>query len=299
MSENNNLQQAQAYIRKQKIIRFFFTIFIIGLTIYIMKKLIIFLLALNISGLWAQSQELNIPLSNPGKKGELEVNIHRGTVEVVASNREDVLVRYESLSKHKNKVVDAGDGMKKISGGGIKLGISERDNEVHVSGEHNSQPVALVIEVPTSFDLHLSTHHIGHVKVQGVEGEVVIEGHHGDIEAKDITGSVVADTWHGNILVTFKDVNTDASLAFTTYHGKVDLGLPNNMKAKFKMRSTKGEIFTGFDIDLTREQSIRKERQDDGTYQVSLGDWVTGQINGGGTEIQAQTHHGNIYIRKQ
>ncbi|MEM7659442.1 MAG: hypothetical protein AAF399_25210, partial [Bacteroidota bacterium] len=64
-------------------------------------------------------------------------------------------------------------------------------------------------------------------------------------------------------------------------------------------RSSKGEVFTDFDLQLTQGEAMTKKRMEDGTYKVSLMDWVTGEINGGGPEFMAQTHHADIYIRKK
>ena len=261
-------------------------------------KYVIILLSLCVlsQNAWSQN-EINVPLSNAGARGKLEVDTHRGKVTVKGSNRQDVLVKYLVKGQTELGLEDVGDGLKRISGGSnIGLEITEDDNEVSVDTEHNSKIDHIIVEVPINFDIEIGTHHNGEVVVDNIEGEVVIDTHHGGVEATNISGSVVADSWHGNIIVTYNKMTETKSQAFTTYHGKIDLTLPSNAKADLKLKSTRGEILTGFDISLQKRNNQRKKTED-GHFKVIIDDWVTGTINGGGAEIKAETR-GNIYIRK-
>jgi len=261
-------------------------------------KYVIILLSLCVlsQNAWSQN-EINVPLSNAGARGTLEVDTHRGKVTVKGSNRQDVLVRYMVKGKSELGLEDAGNGLKRISGGrNIGLEITEDDNEISIETEHNSKVDHIIVEIPTNFDLEINTHHNGAVIVDNIEGEVVIDTHHGGVEATNISGSVVADSWHGNIIVTYNKMTENKSQAFTTYHGKIDLTLPASSKSDLKLKSTRGEILTGFDISLKKRDNQRK-KTDEGYFKVIIDDWVTGTINGGGAEIKAETR-GNIYIRK-
>lgn len=247
---------------------------------------------------WSQSDEnsFTVPLSDAASRGKLHVDIHRGTVSVKGTTRKDVLVKYEAIDKEDKRITDAGNGLRKISGGGINMEIAEKRNNVYVEADSRSKAVKIYVEVPVNFDLNIDTHHYGDVDISNIEGEIVVEGHHGGISAKDVSGSVVANTWHGDVEVTFKRISPDTPLAFTTYHGKIDLSLPAATKANLKLKSSRGEIFTGFDVELIK-QTLKKEAKS-GSFKVTLDDWVTGAINGGGPEIIAKTNHDNIYIRK-
>ncbi|MEM9935299.1 MAG: DUF4097 family beta strand repeat-containing protein [Bacteroidota bacterium] len=246
----------------------------------------------------SQEKSIDIPLSETGKRGALKVDIHRGTVTVLGTNREDVLVKYESLSKKSKGPEESKNGLKRITGGGIDLDIRERDNKVSVDSEHTSNPVALIIEVPSDFDLEIETHHIGTVAIADINGEIVVDAHHGGISAKDISGSLVANSWHGDIKVSFQEVNNETPMAFTTYHGDVDLSIPSSVKADLKMRTDRGDIFSGFEVEL-KKQSINREKNEDGVYRVSVDELITGTINGGGNAMSLQTHHGDIFVRKR
>ncbi|MEM7510468.1 MAG: DUF4097 family beta strand repeat-containing protein [Bacteroidota bacterium] len=245
----------------------------------------------------SQEKSIDIPLSEAGKRGVLRVEVHRGTVAVKGTNRDDVLVTYESLSRKSSQPQETKNGLKKITGGGIDLEIRENDNKVVVDVEHSSNPVALVIEVPKDFDLKIGTHHIGNVALENINGEIVIDAHHGGVSAKDISGSLVANSWHGDIKVAFNEVASDIPMAFTTYHGDVELMLPSSAKADLKLRTDKGDIFSGFDVEL-KKQSVNREKDENGVYKVSVDELITGTINGGGNAMSLQTHHGDIYVKK-
>ena len=243
--------------------------------------------------------EIIIPLTKVGQRGHLHAHAFRGVIKVKGTNRQDVLVRYESLDNNKGKFKNAKNGLKRISGSGLGLEISEKDNEVYVESGSQSKAVKLYIEVPVSFDVSTDTHHYGDVEVDNINGEVVYEGHHGGFKATGISGSVVASTWHGDIIVDFINLNTENPLAFTTYHGDVDLSFPSTTKANLKLKSNKGEVLTGFDVELIKRNNITKKDREDGVYKIYLDEWVSGKINGGGPEIMAKSHHGDIYIRKK
>ncbi|MEL6926475.1 MAG: DUF4097 family beta strand repeat-containing protein [Bacteroidota bacterium] len=257
--------------------------------------LLIFMLQLS-PNVWSQN-EIIIPLSSVGQRGKLEVDTHRSRVTVKGTNRSDVMVSYEVKGEKTQGLVDAGNGLKRITGvGSLGLQITEDDNEVRVETEHNSNAEELIIEVPINFDLEINTHHNGQVNIDNINGEIVVDTHHGGVKATRIAGTVVADSWHGNLIVEYTNMTNDKAQAFTTYHGRIDLTLPASTKANLKMKSSRGEIFTGFDVSLQKSNN-RSEQTKDGKYKVVLDDWVTGTINGGGSEIKMETR-GNIYVRK-
>ncbi|MEL6865295.1 MAG: DUF4097 family beta strand repeat-containing protein, partial [Bacteroidota bacterium] len=243
-----------------------------------MKKHNIFftllLLCALVSSSIAQDNEINIPLTTPGNQGQLQVEIHSGPVTVKGTNRTDVLLRYEEKKdKQKYKKGKKNSGLKRISGGGLSLEISEKDNEVIIESSNHHKMVRLYIEVPTNFDLDINTHHNGEVNISDIKGEVVVESHHGGITATNINGSVVANTWHGAIIVSFSGITPDTPLAFSTYHGEIDISLPTNTKADLKMQSEAGEIFSSFDVDLKKLTKTQK-REENGMFRIKMDNWI-------------------------
>ena len=245
--------------------------------------------------------EMLIPLSNPGTKGDLRVSVKRGSITVTGANRQDVLIKYQALeSKHGDNNTDrTKDGLQRISSGSIDLEVGENGNKVSVISDSWNKGIALIIEVPKTFDLNLDTYNGGFIKVDNIMGEVILENYNGEITAKGISGSVSANTYNGEIIIELLKVSPDVPMSFSTYNGDVDITLPSSSKADFKLKTNQGEIYSGFSMDLIKSEPVKRTDSKSGTYKVYIDDWVRGKINGGGSEIVMKNYNGDIYIRKQ
>ena len=72
-------------------------------------------------------------------------------------------------------------------------------------------------------------------------------------------------------------------------------------KARVKMKSDNGEIYSDFDIRIdpsSRQPTVEDNRSGRGKYRVRFEKAMYGTINGGGPEMQFTTFNGNVYIRK-
>ncbi|MCG8386701.1 MAG: hypothetical protein MJA30_14220 [Cytophagales bacterium] len=263
------------------------------------RSIIVFaLLFLLISSVQAQdSGELTIPFSDPAKPGKVRVDIKKGSIEVVGSARKDVLVKYTArASKSKEQLKN---GLRMIASAATDLEISEKNNYINIDSDSWNKGIDLVLEIPSRVDLHVETYNSGNIYVQNITGEVVADNYNGRITAENISGSLVADTYNGTIKVTFDKITPDTPMAFTTYNGNVDLTLPANFKASLKMKTSRGEIYSGFDFSVKKNEPITKTEKKSGTYKVYLDDWVRGDVNGGGPEMMIKNYNGDIYLRKK
>ena len=154
-----------------------------------------------------------------------------------------------------------------------------------------------MIQVPREFSLNLKTHHDGFIGVRNVTGNIEADGHHEDIEMAGISGSVVADTHHGEIKVELLSVSDKTPLAFSTYHGDIDVSLPDNVDSAIKIKTTKGEVYTDFDMDLKVESTKLASENGKGT-KIQVGGWLKGDLGSGGPEFLFSTYHGDVIIRK-
>lgn len=253
-------------------------------------------------GAYSQDQgEWKIPLSNPGSRGELNVDIKNGSIVVNGTGTNEVIVKYTSREK---KVKDkdkekTSDGLNRISGGSLDLEAYEKNNVVEVDADNWNQGIDLEITVPTNFDLHLDTYNNGKIIVKNVSGELVLENYNGPVTAENIKGSVVVDTYNGDIKVVFDEIKSDTPMSFVTYNGDVDLTMPSNTKASFKMKTKRGDIFEGFGMVFESRNSATEKKRNDGVYQIKLDEWVRGTINGGGPEFTMENYNGNLYIRSK
>lgn len=267
--------------------------------------------------LWAtknfaqEAQEVTLPLSSVNEKGKLDVDIKMGSITVKGSNRKDVKISYQAYQEdedhdHDDHCCDDEDGkkrstegLKKISGGFPGLEISERSNTVSISAENWSKGINIEIEIPSKFDLKLHTYVHGTIRVDNVTGDIEIENYNGPIFAKNINGTLVGNSYNGDIEVEFASVTPNTPLAFTTYHGNIDISFPATYKGTVKAKTENGDIYTGFDMALKKgNEQFKTEKTSKGT-NVYIDSWVSGDINGGGPEIMMKNYYGNIYIRKK
>ena len=244
-------------------------------------------------------QEFKIPLNNNGGKGKLSVDINIGPVTVKGTARKDVLVRYEPLDDADVKMKEDKNGLKKISGGAADIEILEKNGEVIIESTSWNKGIRLNIEVPKSFDVNAESYMHGKVLVESVEGEVTIENFNGSIEAKGISGTVNANTYNGDVVVKLDKIIGDAPMSFHTYNGTIDISLPDNAKVDAKVKTDRGDVYTGFDAQFVTAKAKVDKKEGENWNRTFIDGWLEGKINGGGPELKIKTVNGDIYIRKK
>jgi hypothetical protein len=257
------------------------------------------------------NHEFAVPLSDPSKRGKLKAHLNYGSITVKGTARKDVLVKYKAVEDNDDHSHDddhdngnrnenkGKDGLKKIGGGGMDLEVVESNNFVKVQSDSWNTRLNLEIEVPTGFDLEVHTYNNGDLMITNIQGEVELTNYNGEITALNISGSVVANTYNGEIKVTFDKVTEGAPMSFSTYNGDIDLTFPPTLKALLKMKTERGEIFTGFDFNIINSGPVQKKDTNSGVYRVTIDDWKRGNVNGGGPEITLKNYNGDIYVRKK
>ncbi len=241
------------------------------------------------------SEVFEIPLSDPNSPGKLRVDLHDGSITVEGYSGKEVVVglvtygRNEGVSSSKN-------GLKRIPNVGSDFEIVEADNVVRIQGSRKNR-MDFIIKVPQEFSLYLGTHHNGDIKVHNVKGEFELDGHHGGMKLTDIEGAVVADTHHGAIVANFKSIQANTPMAFSTYHGDVDITFPTSTNASVKMKSEKGDIYTDFDLkpNTPKPKSVPLSR---GGSRIEVSNWIQSDIGSGGPSFMFTTHHGDVILRK-
>ncbi|MGC1244042.1 MAG: DUF4097 family beta strand repeat-containing protein [Chryseosolibacter sp.] len=248
------------------------------------------------------TNEFIVPLADPSKRGKLKAHLNYGSITVKGTARKDVLVKYVAADDKEEERDDDGDsrsGLKRIGGGGMDLEVTENANQVTVQSNSWSQKLNLEIEIPSGMDLQLHTYNGGDLMVTNVQGELALSNYNGEITALNISGSVVASTYNGEIKVTFDKVTDGTPMSYSTYNGDIDLTFPSTFKATLKMRAEQGEIFTGFDVNITSSGPVQTKDTKGGVYKVVVDDWKRGEVNGGGPEITLKNYKGDILIRKK
>jgi hypothetical protein len=255
------------------------------------------LLIITSIGIRAQTTgELIVPLSDPSKRATVRVDINKGSITVIGTARKDIKIFYKVRASKSTKSKEK-DGLKRISSGAVDLQASESNNRVKIGSDSWNQGLDLTIEVPSNVDLNVETYNSGDIEVDNINGEVVSENYNGKITLTNISGSAVASTYNGRITVTLNNVTPDTPMSFTTYNGTVDITMPTGTKGNLKLKSTRGDIYSGFDMQVSETKPIQKKDDSNGVYKVYLDDWTRATINGGGPDFTMKNYNGDIYIR--
>jgi len=190
-------------------------------------------------------------------------------------------------------------GMKRIpAGNAMELTAEEKNNRVSIRSNSIMKTIRLSLKIPQgATSINLGSVNNGEIEVTNAGGVIEISNVNGAIKLNNVSGSIVANTVNGDVIVTFKTMDQNAPMAFSTLSGNVDVSFPSTLKAALKLKTDMGEMFTDFDIVVDKSQPT-KSRSESGMYRLKFEDWIHGKINGGGQEIMMKTMTGNIYIRK-
>lgn len=270
------------------------------------------------------SDKVTVPFSNPGKPGFIEVHVQRGSITVKGYNgsevfveatlreskvgtyrfRGDVADKVEEMIGTMQKKEDKSQktaGLKKLSlPGSTGLSVEEENNRMEIRTRTMRNSVDLVIQVPFSTSLDLSSMIGGAIDVDNVKGEIEVSNMNGSISLKSVSGTVLANSMSGSIEVTFTEVNPDKPMSFTTMNGDIDVTLPAGTKANLKMKTDFGEIYSDLEIALSQApQKVEKAPEgEEGRFRIAFDKYHYGSINGGGPEFVLKTMQGDILIRK-
>ena len=192
-------------------------------------------------------------------------------------------------------------GMKRLSGSSSGLEVEEEGNVVTINTQSWKAATDLVIQVPRATSLEIRSSMDGAVLVEGVNGEIDINNINGPVTVTNVAGSTLVHTVNGDITVVLARIAADKPLSFSTMNGDIDVTLPADVKANLKMKSEQGEIYSDFDINMTRQPAKAEaaEKTEQGKYRIAFDKALYGIVNGGGQEMGFNTFSGDIYIRKK
>jgi hypothetical protein len=106
--------------------------------------------------------------------------------------------------------------------------------------------IHLQIKVPEKTTLKIQLKKGGDIRVKNVSRLVEIDNPFGSIYLQDLGGWAIANTETGKITAHFKEVVDKQPMSFITLSGEIDLQLPENIKADFRVRSASNLISNEF-----------------------------------------------------
>jgi DUF4097 and DUF4098 domain-containing protein YvlB len=248
--------------------------------------------------------KVTVELTDPSKPAFLSVGLINGGITVNGYDGKEVIV--EAITKLR-KIEKSEEGMGKSSGmtrlqvNSSSLTVEEYRNKIEIGTESWANPVDLVIKVPVETSLELSCVNSGDIKVENITGSIEVSNVNGAVTLLNVRGSALASSHNENVTVTFASVDPKKDMSFSSFNGDVDITFPASLKAKVKLKTVRGEIFTDFEVKEIEnpERVIKKNQRDSGgKYEVSIDRAFWGAINGGGQELHFSNYNGDIYIRK-
>lgn len=271
-----------------------------------MKRFSVLLIAF--AALAAAQDKVTVPLSNPSQPATLKAHLIFGSITVTAGSGSQVVIESQEGTRERERGRNRGrdgnipPGMHRIDAGAHGFNVEEDHNVVTVIPDLGGQGMNLVIQVPVNTSVELKTINGGHIDVTGLSGDLDIENTNGPITLTNVSGSVSAHTLNGSLTVGLDRVTPDKPMSFSSLNGKVDVTLPADAKARLRLKTTFGAVFSDFDVKMEPDASkpvVEDGRGQGGKYRIRMDRGVYGSINGGGPEYSFQTMNGSILIHKK
>lgn len=225
-----------------------------------------------------------IPLAEGGR---VEVKTYKGSVDVTAEERPDVLVEARVTA-------DAVCGDSRAQAEWVErtqVRIDTHARTVRIESDYEdlssfrfwffggctARPlVDYRIRMPRKADLEVKDYK-SRIDVAGLSGEVLVDSYKGSMRLRDIDGSVRLNTYKGDASVRFSALRSDSRLK--TYKGLVEVSLPKT--AAFDL-----------DTDTGRRGDFRTDFE---APARSAGRMRTA-LNGGGPKLALTTYKGELKL---
>lgn len=251
-------------------------------------KNILFLLALLVAGT-ATAQDYKVSKTTGTL---LLVDLNNVSVEGHPGNE----IIFTSVRRDRDRD-DRAAGLRAISSGGLEdntgLGLSviEKNEVIEVHQLKKMDGPRVTIKVPKGVRISYvhTTPHGSDFVVQNFEGSLDVSSVHTSVMLTHVTGPLQIKTVHGDIDVIMGTTLSNAA-TIASVHGHVDVAIPPAARLNLILSTNWGEIFVDPDlkIDVQSDDSMRR-------YSSK----IRGTLNGGGTALELESGHSNVYLRKR
>ncbi|MGV3540839.1 MAG: DUF4097 family beta strand repeat-containing protein [Rufibacter sp.] len=229
-----------------------------------------------------------------GKDKQVQLTMFNSNVHIIGHSGDEVIIETRNYTAPPQRA----EGLKPLYNqmeDNTNLGLAvEKKGDVVTIAKASRNPGRFTIRVPKNASVvYKETNWTGgDLHVSDLDGEIEAKMNNASANFTNVSGPVVANTTAGSIKVVFSAVDQGKPSAISAVAGDIDITLPANTKANFKLKSLQGEIYTDFDMDVKRE----------GKTDMALiggGGNIDGKTNGGGVEISVQSITSDIFIRKK
>ncbi len=244
-----------------------------------------------------REQEYSMTLTNSADISVM-INIQMATVEIVGHNQNELKI--ESLSSTRPRASERADGLRSLYAEGTdntSLGLSvtfDGDNRVMISSAQR-RPGNFKIYVPNNVNVQFSesTPGYGSVKISDHNGRLEVNTTTGNIDIQNAKGPLLLRSAAGSINVVLSDLSDAGESSIMSTSGSVDITVPENISANWRLQSAIGDIFTN--LDIVTERNPRQQ----GGASWGRSFTIEGKTNNGGPLISVRSDVSNIYIRKK
>ncbi|HVV47430.1 MAG TPA: DUF4097 family beta strand repeat-containing protein [Bryobacteraceae bacterium] len=254
----------------------------------------------------AAQDKVTVPLSSPSQPATVKVHLINGSITVTPGNSGQVVVESDGagidFGRQRERDRNIPPGMHRIDTGSRGFNVEEDHNVVTVNPGLGGFSMNVTIQAPANTALDLKTVSGGHIEVTGITGDIDVEDINGPVTLKNVSGAVSAHTLSGKLTVSFDRLPPAKPMSFSSLNGTVDVTLPSDAKARLRLKTANGEIYSDFDVKMEPDNSkplVEDARGRGGKYRIRVERGVFGSINGGGPEYSFQTMNGTILIHKK
>lgn len=165
---------------------------------------------------------------------------------------------------------------------GYGVEIRTDSDRLYVTSLHEELADELIIYLPRSIDITISSLMRSTISIEGFESEIVARNHKGNISMKNVTGPIVAQNEAGDIIIQFKELSQVSPSSIVMENGDVDITFPKNTKVTIESKLRVGKLYSNFDLG-----------------DKSKGRSKTTNLNGGGIQLFLQSLAGDIRLREE
>jgi hypothetical protein len=236
---------------------------------------------------------IRIPFSDPSRPGRVVVHTLNGSVSVKPGPPGSISVETKEMLHHKER----SDGLHRIP---MQHGLQaeEADNTVTINAGPPEGDSDIFVTVPSDLASLKINSISGNISIEGVNGEIEVDATNGKAVLTNVSGAVVAHSLNGGVVANLLRVAPDKVMSFSSLNGDINVTLPPDTRARLKMKTDNGELYTDFDVRLEAASPHVIEENSGGRHRIKQDRTTYGTINGGGPEMQFTSFNGSIYIRK-
>lgn len=251
---------------------------------------IIAMTLLMLAGVTLQAQEYTISASSG--------TLHLGQIRSVTLKGTDSNNVTITRSGKNSDQPERAKGLKLINPGGfddntgLGLNVTQEGDTWTVREVSNRSGDRYEIQIPNAMMVHYEYNgmNAGKLKIDNVKSELDVSVSYNSVELTGVTGPMAINTVYGSIEADFAQVSQTGSISLYSVYSHVDVKIPEQAKANFKLATEWGEAYSNLDLEYATSE--------DGMRNLTQGKYIA-TLNGGGVDFQVKSSYGNVYLRSK